>query len=153
MRYQWQNLNHLQVGAYSEYFVKMEFTMYGFQVYSTEVDDRGIDFVTRFENGSFLSIQVKSIRGLNYVFIHKDKFHLSPNLLLALVILNKGLEPEMFLINSVAWLTPNTLLVSRDYEGKQSEPEWGINLSQKNLPILEQYRFDKVIQEIIANNQ
>ena len=62
MRYQWQRLNRQQVGAFSEYFVKMELTMHGFQVYTSEVDDRGIDFVARHEDGPFLSVQVKSIR-------------------------------------------------------------------------------------------
>jgi hypothetical protein len=38
-RYEWNQLNKQQVGAYTEYFVKMELTMYGFQVYRTEVDD------------------------------------------------------------------------------------------------------------------
>ena len=33
-RYDWDRLNKLQVGAYAEYFVKMELTMYGFQVYA-----------------------------------------------------------------------------------------------------------------------
>ena len=51
-RYQWQALNNQQVGAYAEYFVKMEFTMHGFQVFTTEVDDRGVDFVIRFGSGS-----------------------------------------------------------------------------------------------------
>ena len=148
MRYDWQKLNTQQVGAYSEYFVKMEFTMYGFQVYSTEVDDRGIDFVARYENGPFLPIQVKSIRNLNYVFVHKDKFELSSRSFLALVILNNHAEPEIFLIPSEAWLTPNALLVSHDYEGKKSKPEWGINLSKKNLPFLEKYRFGDVIARI-----
>ncbi len=60
-RYQWSRLNKQQVGAYTEYFVKMELTMYGFQVYKTEVDDRGIDFVARYEQGPFLEIQVKSV--------------------------------------------------------------------------------------------
>ena len=72
MRYNWKNLNRQQVGAFSEYFVKMELTMFGFQVYSTEVDDRGIDFVVRYEDGPFLSIQVKSIREKGYVFIQKE---------------------------------------------------------------------------------
>jgi len=62
MRYNWKKLNRQQVGAFSEYFVKMEMTMYGFQVYSTEVDDRGIDFIARYKKGPFLSLQVKSIR-------------------------------------------------------------------------------------------
>jgi len=38
----WSKLNHLQLGKYAEYLVKMEFTRYGFDVYATEVDDKGI---------------------------------------------------------------------------------------------------------------
>jgi len=53
-QYIWSILNKQQVGAYAEYFVKMELTMYGFQVYGTEVDDRGIDFVARHDLGPFL---------------------------------------------------------------------------------------------------
>ena len=66
-RYTWSRLNHLQVGRFAEYFVKMEFALYGFQVYSAEVDDRGIDFIVRHDSGGFFEIQVKSIRGLNYI--------------------------------------------------------------------------------------
>jgi hypothetical protein len=40
-RYRWSRLNKQQVGASAEYFVKMKLTLYGFQVYKTEVDDRG----------------------------------------------------------------------------------------------------------------
>ena len=47
MKTKWSNLNHLQLGKYSEYLVIMEFTRYGFDVYSAEVDDKGIDFVVR----------------------------------------------------------------------------------------------------------
>ncbi len=72
-RYNWSRLNRQQVGAYTEYFVKMELTMYGFQVYSTEVDDRGIDFVARYEEGPFIEVQVKSLRSAGYVFMQKDK--------------------------------------------------------------------------------
>jgi hypothetical protein len=46
-RYRWSSLSHLQVGRYAEYFIKMEFTLHGFDVYSAEVDDKGIDFVVR----------------------------------------------------------------------------------------------------------
>ena len=58
-RFRWAGLNRQQVGRYAEYFVKMEFTMHGFQVYSAEVDDRGIDFVARHEDGTFYEVQVK----------------------------------------------------------------------------------------------
>ena len=73
-RHQWNSLNTQQIGAYAEYFVKMELTMHGFQVYSTEVDDRGIDFVARRESGPFIEVQVKSLRSMGYVFMQKTKF-------------------------------------------------------------------------------
>ena len=46
-KYNWDNLNRLQIGKYAEYYAKMEFTSYGFDVYTSEVDDKGIDFVIR----------------------------------------------------------------------------------------------------------
>ena len=88
-RYTWSRLNKQQVGAYTEYFVKMELTMYGFQVYGTEVDDRGIDFVARHDRGPFIEVQVKSLRPIGYVFMQKDKFTLREHLYLALGLLSK----------------------------------------------------------------
>jgi hypothetical protein len=141
-RYAWSQLNKLQVGAYAEYFVKMEFTMHGFQVYSPEVDDRGIDFIARFEGGQFFAIQVKSLRDLGYVFLPKSKFALADNLFLSLALLIENSAPDLYLIPSRAWELPNACFVSRDYgEGKVSAPEWGINISAKNLPLLHPYRF------------
>jgi hypothetical protein len=138
-RYTWSRLNHLQVGRFAEYFVK-KFALYGFQGYTAEVDDRGIDFVVRYESGPFYEVQAKSIRGLNYVFLPKDKFTLDR--LAALVLLREEQPPEHFLIKGSAWEMPNALFVSRDYEGKKSKPEWGLNLSAKNFPLLDSYRFD-----------
>jgi len=148
-RFDWKVLNKQQVGSYAEYFVKMEFTMYGFQVYTTEVDDRGIDFVTRYENSHFIEIQVKSIRKPGYVFMQKSKYDLNGNLYLALAILNQEEPPKLFLIPSNAWKSPNSLFTDKDYEGKKSKPEWGLNLSKKNMGQLEMYRFDRVIETLI----
>jgi hypothetical protein len=86
-RNSWKRLHPLQVGRFSEYFVKMEFALYGFQVFTAEVDDRGIDFVVRYDSGPFFEIQVKSIRGLNYIFFQKDKFPLCADRIAAIVIL------------------------------------------------------------------
>ncbi|AEA47642.1 hypothetical protein [Archaeoglobus veneficus] len=132
-KYNWSRLNRLQIGRYAEYFVKMEFTLFGFEVYTAEVDDRGIDFVVRKDN-RYYDVQVKSARGLNYIFFPKDKFSPRDNLLAAIVLFFDGEPPQLYLIPSKEWLKPNALLVSRDYEGKKSKPEWGLNLSKKNLP-------------------
>ena len=75
-KYDWDRLNHLQLGRYAEYYAKMEFTLFGFDVYSAEVDDHGIDFVIRKGENTHYDVQVKSARGLNYIFFHKDKFKL-----------------------------------------------------------------------------
>jgi hypothetical protein len=86
-RYSWSRLNTQQVGRFAEYFVKMEFALYGFEVYTAEVDDRWIDFIVRHGAGGFYEVQVKSVRGFNYVFMQKSKFPLRPDRLLALVLL------------------------------------------------------------------
>jgi hypothetical protein len=52
----------------------------GYEVYSSEVDDRGIDFVLRHKRGRYWDVQVKSIRKTGYVFFVKEKFPLRPNL-------------------------------------------------------------------------
>jgi hypothetical protein len=56
------------------------------------------------------------------------------------------MPPKIYLIPSSVWSKPNNLFVSRDYEGKKSKPEWGLNLSKKNLPLLTQFEFEKVVQ-------
>ncbi len=148
-RYQWASLNKQQVGAYTEYFVKMEFTMYGFQVYETEVDDRGIDFIARYQQGPFFEIQVKSLRSHGYIFMEKTKFRISENSYLAIGLLNNNQMPELFLIPSLVWQNPNGVFVSRDYKDLKSKPEWGVNFSKKNMTAINEYAFDKIIEKII----
>lgn len=64
-----EKLNHLQWGRYAEYYAKMEFASYGLDVYTSEVDDHGIDFIAKTKNGNFLEVQVKAVRETNYIFM------------------------------------------------------------------------------------
>jgi hypothetical protein len=143
-------LTPLQVGRYAEYLAKMEFTLYGFQVYTSEVDDRGIDFVARRGSGPFIEVQVKSARNLNYVFMKKAKFPVSETLSLVVVLLLDGQEPDMYLIPSTRWRKPDSVFVDRDYVGLQSPPEYGINLSRRNMPSLSQFAFPRSAAELIS---
>ncbi len=151
--YDRDNLNPRQLGRYAEYFAKMEFIRRDFDVYTAEVDDKGIDFVVRKEQRGgdgatsieYRDVVVRSARRLNYVFVRKDKFVLRKNLMLALVLFENGELPNLYLIPATAWQTPNALLVDHDYEGLKSKPEWGLNLSHRNLGLLEQYRFEHTI--------
>jgi hypothetical protein len=132
----------------------MEFTLYGFDVYGTEVDDKGIDFVIRNDANSYFDVQVKSLRSLNYVFVEKAKFQLESNMLLALVLfMLDDAPPRQYLIPAAAWSQPNSLFVGHDYEGKKSKPEWGLNLSRRNLPYVEPYAFEQVVERLRSPGQ
>ena len=144
----WKHLNHLQVGKYAEYLVKIALVSNGLDVYSTEVDDRGIDFVVKKNHDTYYDIQVKSIRGRNYIFFPKSKFKPRKNLFAAIVVFIEGEDPLLFMIPSTDWLSPNNLLVERNYEGLPSPREWGLNISKKNWPILDGYQIDKTIAMI-----
>jgi hypothetical protein len=150
-RYQWSRLNSHQKGAFAEYYVKMELTMWGFQVYGIEVDDRGIDFVARFEQRPFLEIQVKSAQSTDYVYMQKEKFALDGQRYLALVLLQELSAPALYWIPSLAWQTPNATLVERNYDqGQRSKPEYGINRSKKHREYLDDhYRFELTVAALL----
>ena len=143
--YEWSKLNHLRIGRYAEYFTKMEMTLHGIDVYTADVDDRGIDFIARTAKGAFYEVQVKSLRNTGYIFHPKDLFEPRPNLVSAVVIFRDGEPPHLFLIPAPEWLNPNDLLRDHNYDGKKSAPEWGINVSKKNWPLLEKYSFEKMV--------
>ena len=70
----WNKLSGLQLGRYAEYYAKMEFASYGFEVYTSEVDDHGVDFVVKNpQSDLFYEVQVKAVRDYNYVLIKKSK--------------------------------------------------------------------------------
>ena len=146
-RYSWSGLNTQQVGTYFEYFVKMELTMYGYEVYTTEVDDRSIDFIARRKDSAFIEVQAKCLRKFGYVFMRKTNFTPRQGLYVALGLLSEGKEPKAYLIPSTVWLEPSSIFVGRDYEapGLKSKPEWGINVSAKSMEIIEQYAFAKML--------
>ena len=59
--------------------------------------------------------------------------------------------PNVFLIPSQAWEVPNEIFVDRIYDkpGQTSKPEWGINISKKNYPILEIFNFEETIKDFL----
>jgi hypothetical protein len=85
---------------------------------------------------------------LTYIFFPKDKFVLRENLLAAITLFADGNEPALYLIPSTVWLQPNALFVSRDYKGKKSDPEWGLNLSKRNLTLLKEYTFGTMVRNL-----
>jgi len=140
----WSKLTPLQLGKYGEYFVKMEFTKMGFDVYTAEIDDKGIDFVVRKDENKYFDIQAKLVRKNHYVFMKKTVFSPRKNLFLALVLFEDNQEPIMLLIPSLDWKNKShPSLTERDYKDKKSKPEWGLSITKSNTQdIKTRYAFD-----------
>ncbi len=146
MRYEWSKLNKQQKGTYGEYLAKMEFTMYGLSVFTAEVDDRGIDFVIRNNNGNHFDVQVKTITGKNYTYISESKFN--KNLLVCLLILKEHMEPSMFLIKGSDWHSDDSGLLNYKHYPSSKEAEYGINITKSRLNHLQKYEFKNVVSSI-----
>lgn len=149
-------LSSQRIGRFAEYWVKLAMTLADFDVYSPEVDDKGIDFVVRTRAGLYFDIQIKSVRkGTNYVFIPKHTWgNLRDNLYVNLVLINELKMPSMYLIPSIVWNEANKIFVDHKYDkpGQKSKPEWGINIP-KNLDLLSEFEFMKQVEKIrIKNN-
>ena len=143
----WSKLNHLQLGKYGEYFAKMEFTKAGFDVYTAEVDNKGIDFVVRKNETEYFDIQVKSMCKTRYVFMETKVFTPRKNLFLALILFEDKKDPTLLLIPSMDWQNKtHSSLRNYNYEGKKSKPEWGISITKSNAEEVKSiYDFDKQI--------
>ena len=137
----WSQLSGMQLGRYAEYYAKMEFTSYRYEVYTSEVDDHGVDFVAKY-NGKFYEVQVKSVRQDGYLYIPKDKVTVSDNFLICYMRFTDDKLPDVFVFPATVWNYPNALFVDRPYDKpkQKSDPEFGINYNKKNAPLLEKYR-------------
>lgn len=137
----WSLLTPLQLGRYAEYYAAMEFMSYGYEVYTPELDDHGVDFIVRKPGGEPLEVQVKSTRG-NYVFVYKDKMPLDDSHLVCYVPFIDGKLPDLYIIPATAWLHPQPPLVEHNYDepGRVSKAEWGISYSQTSLDKLAPYK-------------
>ncbi len=149
-RTSWSELSSMQLGRYAEYYAKMEFTSYGFDVYTSEVDDHGIDFIAKSQTGVFYEVQVKSVRNDNYVFIRKDKIDLDEHHLVCYIRFIDGELPDCYVFPSTVFKRPDgSLFTSRDYEGLKSKPEYGISTKKKtNRDELQKYRADISLKEL-----
>ena len=93
------DLTRQKLGTFCEYYAKMSLASYGMSIYTSEVDDHGIDFIAESKRG-FLKFQVKAIRkGTGYVFMREEYFDISDqSLYLFLLLLNDGEHPIEYLI-------------------------------------------------------
>ncbi len=163
-RYQWSKLSGLQLGRYAEHWAKLRLIEAGYEVYSTEVDDRGIDLLIRIGPGRCLEIQVKAVRKRNLTFIQKKHLGATPaevedrlrsGYCMLFMLFADGIEPKVYLIPGYAWLTPNAGIYDNTAGDRQYGPCLEIRPAKKNEPYLEVYRLNElsvptIIETIIS---
>lgn len=139
-----------KLGTFCEYYAKMALASYGLSIYTSEVDDHGVDFVAESSHG-FLKFQVKSIRkGTKYAFAAEEYFdNTDPSLYMILLRLINGEHPTVYLFPATVWDGKDPVFVYHPYTGKKSRPEYGVLASDKNLPHLENFKLDKMIDKIL----
>lgn len=161
-RYQWSKLSTFQLGRYAEHLATLRFLEAGLEVYSSEVDDRGIDLLVRIGPGRCLEVQVKSVRNVaTYTYIRKELIgataenvaaRLSSGFVVCFLVFTDGREPDFYLFPGNVWIAPSPPFVSRDYVGLASKPEFGISVTKSTLPDLERYQFpNKLLSEIFES--
>lgn len=148
MMTKWDKLNRLQKGSFGEQYAKMLFTMYGAEVYSSDIDDRGIDFVARFLGGEFYDVQVKTVTDMNLAYINESKFKKSERFLVVLVRLEQGKEPEVYVFRGTEWDSEDGLLKYNPYTEAKSAPAYEIHLNQRRLKQMGKYLFEQRISEL-----
>jgi hypothetical protein len=154
----YEDYHHIQIGKIGEYWMKLCFSMLNLDVYTTEVDNKGIDFIVRLDDSNYIDIQVKTIRKskTSYVYVDKEdkevdwKDVLRKNRFLAIVIIEDYKIPSSFLIPATEWNNPNELLKIRNYKsnGLKSKDDWGVNISKKNMELLQKYELAKSVIEL-----
>jgi hypothetical protein len=90
-------------------------------------------------SGRSLEVFVSTQRVGGYAFWGKKRLQPADHRFAALVLVNDGSEPGLYLVPTEEWLDAARPLTDRDYEGKASEPEYGIEINRASIPSLRRF--------------
>ncbi|HDX9590783.1 TPA: hypothetical protein ROX98_003839 [Bacillus pseudomycoides] len=149
-QYNLKELDNLEKGRYGKDLVKLKFMHYGFNICDSKEIGNSMGFGVQ-KNNDYYNVRIRTAQKLTNVYLKKQSVLLKENTLLALVIFKEDMNHDFYLIPLTIWNNPDNVFVSRNFdkEGQISNPEWAINLSQKNLSRLEPYRFVNTISGIL----
>lgn len=143
----YKHLNKVQKGSFGEAFSKMAFTLEGFEVYSSEYDDRGIDFIVRNSSGKYFPVQVKTTDDRSNPFIKKDRFQETDEFIFCAVRIIESELPTLYIARGSEWKS-NFECLNYNSNGGASGPYYEILFSAKYTKQLEQFEFRKYIDNI-----
>lgn len=143
----YKHLNKVQKGSFGESYARMMFTLEGFEVYNSEYDDRGIDFVVRNTSGKFFIVQVKTTDNTVNPFIYEDNFMAGNDFIFCAVRIIENEEPSMFLALGSDWEKEYDCL-NYNPEGGASGPYYEIRFAKKYKNDLETFDFMNYVNKI-----
>jgi hypothetical protein len=118
--------------------------------YSVERDSsRGSGRITVTGRSGRFEVYVSGANGWGYPMWTERRLRPSP-LRFAVVVRfpDRNAEPELYLIPTLDWLSPEVPLVNPQYEAMKSEPEYGVRLTSTNYDALQRYRWARRVQDL-----
>jgi hypothetical protein len=146
-----RGLNNIQKGSFGVAYSKMAFTLEGFEVYNSEYDDRGVDFVIQSKSSQFFLVQVKSTIDDNAnPFIKKNKFQVSENFVFCVVRIIDGKEPILYIARGSDWKEKSKKCDCLHYnqKGGESGPYYEIRFASKYKNQLKNFEFQTYIKKL-----
>lgn len=143
------NMSTTELGKYAKVFLRETLENLGVNVIDYKHNEDDICVKAKAE---IFKLKVKSIRKPNtgYIKIKKKDIDTQDNsLFIATILFYRDEISKIFLIPVVDLTSDNDLFRDRDYKGKKSTPEWGLNVTEKNMNILNQYELSKMIRMLI----
>lgn len=144
----YKHLNNIQKGSFAEAYAKMAFTLEGFEVYTTDYDDRGIDFIVRAPVGDrYLRVQVKSTDGSANPFVYSEKFEETPEFLVCAVRLVEGQVPQVYLARGTDWKQEMDCLHFNP-EGGRAGAYYEFRFARKYSESMERHKFENYVEQL-----
>lgn len=139
----WSHLNHMELNLYGKELITNTLIQLGMSI-----REHNKDLIAVGTNGVEKRIQVRCIRSsTKYVMLPKSRFDANDReLTLLLIIFREANQPDYYLIPSRAFKEPNDLFKDRDH---YEVPEYGMNVSAKNLPLLNKYKLESTVDELL----
>jgi hypothetical protein len=144
---QYSHLNDQQKGAVGEALARAAFILAGFEVYKTEYDDRGVDFVTRRPRSRFYSVQVKTTGPTVNPFIYESKFQLTDEFLFVAVRLVDGNEPAIYVARGSVWKSPSGC-INFNPRGGAAGPYYEFKFTQADAVHLASFLFESYVKTL-----
>jgi len=125
----------------------MAFTLEGFEVYNSEYDDRGVDFVVRNNSSNFFLVQVKATDNTVNPFIRESKFDAGRDFLFCAVRMVEERPLTLYLARGSDWFAEyDCLHINAD--GGALGPYYEMRFASKYNNELTQFEFANYVERI-----